>query len=433
MYVKEIKTRNIKLLHRGDLSFVRPDGSLRMWTLLVAVNGLCKTTLLRSIAMAAAGTDRANQLADVPSLPDRRRPEAVARVEADFSFDSNGHPKRFPGLPPSMREPPTVRSSLQIYPERKVFSGTSAYVGADVDREDPLGEAQGSALPGWFVAGYGVERQLPSPLTTRAIDDPLLTRLQPLFGVAPIIGTGFADFFEDDLARKFSGLVRVALVDSQLLPYVRNLELRGRGGVRRSSDLLEANRFILDAGEGKDPLRLPATWLSQGYQAMIAWVADLIGHALLENPELDSLSDITGLVLVDEIDLFLHPLWQITVVSTLKSVFPKVQFVATTHSPMVLPGLEQDEIFLLERRPDGDVEVAAAPAPPKLLTASEIYALFFDVESLYPDDLNLALRDYGALALNPLRSDADEAKLDVLKAFLEEHNVILEFDPVPRA
>ena len=55
-----------------------------------------------------------------------------------------------------------------------------------------------------------------------------------------------------------------------------------------------------------------------------------------------------GLVLIDELDLYLHPLWQVGLVRALKATFPRVQFIVTTHSPMLLPGLERDEIIHLK-------------------------------------------------------------------------------------
>ena len=85
-----------------------------------------------------------------------------------------------------------------------------------------------------------------------------------------------------------------------------------------------------------------------------------------------------GLVLVDELDLHLHPRWQATLVPALKAVFPRLQFIATTHSAMLLPGLDQDEVLVLRLNEEGHVYVAPAPASPSWLTGSEIFDAFFD-------------------------------------------------------
>ena len=63
-----------------------------------------------------------------------------------------------------------------------------------------------------------------------------------------------------------------------------------------------------------------------------------------------------GVVLIDEIDLYLHPSWQATFVSALRRVFPKIQFIATTHSPVILAGLAPHEVVRLQADPEtGDV------------------------------------------------------------------------------
>src|SRR4051812_44447069 len=84
MYVEHVSVSNVKLLRDVELSFVGSDGALRMWTVFVGDNGLCKTTLLQSIALAAAGTDRANQMADVPSFPDRRQEAARVSIHGTY-------------------------------------------------------------------------------------------------------------------------------------------------------------------------------------------------------------------------------------------------------------------------------------------------------------------------------------------------------------
>ena len=69
------------------------------------------------------------------------------------------------------------------------------------------------------------------------------------------------------------------------------------------------------------------------------------------------LAETSGLVLIDEIDLHLHPKWQRDIVPALKRIFPKIQFFATTHSPQVIGEAKPEEIVLLtpqgQKRPSG--------------------------------------------------------------------------------
>lgn len=78
--------------------------------------------------------------------------------------------------------------------------------------------------------------------------------------------------------------------------------------------------------------------LSDGFRAVISMAADLAYRMVRLNPQLGSkaVSDTPGVVLIDEIDMHLHPLWQQTVLIDLMNAFPAVQFIVTTHSPQVL-------------------------------------------------------------------------------------------------
>ena len=70
MYLRALKVHNCKLLRDLDLVFDREDGTgPRMWTVFVGENGLCKTSLLRCIAMAAMGPEISTGLADYPRFP----------------------------------------------------------------------------------------------------------------------------------------------------------------------------------------------------------------------------------------------------------------------------------------------------------------------------------------------------------------------------
>jgi predicted ATP-binding protein involved in virulence len=90
---------------------------------------------------------------------------------------------------------------------------------------------------------------------------------------------------------------------------------------------------------------VPFEYLSDGYRNMLAMVADIAVRCATLNPALKdkAVRETPGIVLIDEIDLHLHPKWQRRVVSDLLAAFPKVQFVATTHSPFIIQSLVPKE------------------------------------------------------------------------------------------
>ena len=98
--------------------------------------------------------------------------------------------------------------------------------------------------------------------------------------------------------------------------------------------------------EWKDKSYIPFNTLSDGQRGLIAMVADIARRACLLNPHLDDkvLEETPGIVLIDELDLHLHPKWQRSIVKNLKKTFPKIQFIATTHSPQIIGECKTDEV-----------------------------------------------------------------------------------------
>lgn len=89
--------------------------------------------------------------------------------------------------------------------------------------------------------------------------------------------------------------------------------------------------------------------LSSGERMLMLLVADLARRAALATPYSQTpLSDATGIVLIDEIDLHLHPRWQRTVLPKLMNIFKKIQFVVTTHSPMLLTGVKTHQVRIIK-------------------------------------------------------------------------------------
>ena len=99
----------------------------------------------------------------------------------------------------------------------------------------------------------------------------------------------------------------------------------------------------------KNDMTLDVRQLSDGERGLLALVFDLARRLSLANPELDNpLRDGKAVVLIDELDLHLHPRWQRTVVEKLTKTFPNCQFIATTHSPQIIGEVSPDKIILLE-------------------------------------------------------------------------------------
>ena len=94
---------------------------------------------------------------------------------------------------------------------------------------------------------------------------------------------------------------------------------------------------------------IPLYNMSTGYRAIMALIMELAYRTVLINPTIDpDLQALEGVVLIDEIDAHLHPKWQWRVLGALRKVFPKVQFIIATHSPIVIASAQNAKLIMLD-------------------------------------------------------------------------------------
>lgn len=158
-------------------------------------------------------------------------------------------------------------------------------------------------------------------------------------------------------------LVSVKNAIHSLIPEFDNLR------VRRSPPRMTVNKTIGDKVE-----ELSINQLSDGEKCLLAMVGDIARRLAIANPSLDDPLQGEGIVLIDEIELHLHPQWQHKIIPRLTETFPNCQFIVTTHSPQVLSHVQPENIYILQSTPDGII--ASHP------------------ESSYGRDSNQILEDY---------------------------------------
>lgn len=450
MYLRSLKVEHLKLFELFSLAFdipkkASPSGAplLRKWTAIIGENGTGKSALLQAIALAAVGMRQVNRLGEgvSPYLRDRRADRdltvdasflhfAGKGVTVDRSLFGMGSPTSGFG----------VQSTVTQAVGESDLSAVSRFVGLRGQTHPdklPLDAIRARNLAGWFVAAYGIARTLPFATDTPRLDQPGVDRLRSLFDPrVAITSTGFATLFRDspDKLERFERALHAALFSSEhLLPGVSSLTIRGEGGSATPGGPSERNRFT--HGPAGAQIDLPLNSLSHGYQSTVAWIADLIGHYTLESTEDFTPDKMRGLVLIDELDLYLHPSWQVVLVRALKRAFPRMQFVFTTHSPLVLAALDpaEDQVVQLTRNAEtGSVEHSVRTEDARLLTASELLKSYFELDDLHPDPVGRMVYDYRYLAANPYRRDEDDAQLAEWRAALKKVGVDPHFEPVPR-
>ena len=130
---------------------------------------------------------------------------------------------------------------------------------------------------------------------------------------------------------------------------------------------------------------VPLNVLSQGTQSIIQWLAHLLlGYAEYYDYPYD-LREKPGILIIDEIDAHLHPSWQRQIIPTLTKQFPNLQIFCSTHSPLMLAGLQEGQVQLLKRNDEGRVTVSRNETDIVGWSADEILRNFLEVPS--PTDL----------------------------------------------
>lgn len=161
---------------------------------------------------------------------------------------------------------------------------------------------------------------------------------------------------------------------------------------------------------------LPFRLLSDGVRNMIGMVADIAHRMAMLNPALEDFvtTETAGVVLIDEIDLHLHPSWQRTIVNDLKRTFPKVQFIVTTHSPFIIQSLEEGELRRLQEI-DDDEEVVRDEFVNKSI--EDIAERVMQIEGVQRseklNEMYRAAQQYYSLLQNA--KDASEERIEKLK------------------
>lgn len=128
------------------------------------------------------------------------------------------------------------------------------------------------------------------------------------------------------------------------------------------SSLLEKKLEVLYSSAGiiyrEKGVPLSLAELSEGYRSIIIFVCDLLKRLTESTPDGSDVFNQSGIVLIDEICLFLHPRWQRNIVHKLRELFPNIQFIMTTHSPIIVLGASEDAVIYRIARDEGHTYIS---------------------------------------------------------------------------
>jgi predicted ATP-binding protein involved in virulence len=182
-----------------------------------------------------------------------------------------------------------------------------------------------------------------------------------------------------------------------------------------------AGIFITEEGKKE---KLKFTQLSDGFRNIVALAADIAFRAIQLNPHLgeEAVIKTPGIVLIDEIDMHLHPNWQKRIVEDLKNSFPNIQFVATTHSPFIIQSLRAEELRIL----DEDIEISTDPIRNSI---EEIAEQEMGVDDVKRSKVFNEMKRRAAEYFDLIKNGASNEQISKAKQKLDELRILYNNDP----
>jgi hypothetical protein len=341
MYIKKVKIKKIRSIDSFSMNFPSPAG----WHVLIGDNGAGKSSIIKSIALTLIGSDEITAIK--PNWINWLQWQAE-KGSIELTLEKNDDLDLLSPNTPST----TSEIECSIFFNRKEAN----YVTLDLPTEPDKSILQMEiwrSRNGWFSAGYGPFRRFTGGSTDygTVFENPSFSRLAShlsLFGedvaltevTKWLINLQFQTL-ENKISGNFLENLKKFINSSDFLPHGSQLSSISSDGV------------IFKDGNGAE---ISVTQMSDGYRSILSLTFELIRQLIRVYGEERIFSNITnnrmeidvpGVVLIDEIDVHLHPTWQTRIGQWFTKFFPKIQFIVTTHSPLVCRACENGSIWRL--------------------------------------------------------------------------------------
>ena len=387
MFLKKLTLNNFKCLSNIELSFEKNQTINRKWTLILGENGTGKSNILKSIALVTSGSNALGEL--------------LGNTDSWIKFNEKTC---------------TIKAELETKRgEERIISlqfnrgdNLSKIISNNKESLHLIDDAIENADRNYFVVAYGASRRLSNEVFSnfeksrsgRSIN------VRNLFDNASTLNPLTAWIIELDYRSGNEGinLVKEALKD--FLP-----------GITFHSIDKERKQVMFQTVDGLIPL----DQLSDGYQNMAAWIGDLLFRITETFKDYKKPLEARGLLLIDEVDLHLHPKWQRRLLDFVGNKLPNFQVVATTHSPLTAQQADTGELFALKRNDNNVVEIIPFNGSPKSLLVNQLLMTpVFGLETDESYEVQQAKEEYEVLkSKGDSLSSGDKEKMKVVKQKLK--------------
>ena len=344
MNIKGIDIRNFKAFEKRQFTF-DPN-----FNVAIGNNAAGKSTLLHAVEVALGGY---LQCLDIPGIPSNRRQFKKTEVFSKWNDESKSYISNLSPTSISVQVAfPSVQKDIQwtrVMLKNNTTSHNRREAGELMEVVSDLIESNQNCtkiIP--IVASFGTTRKDAQLRKGKKAQSRRTAREKAFLGSL----TEKVDFnaviewlhnYDSDLkyGKVFAG-TKEAIIETieRTIPFLKNVSYNSY------YQELEAE-IAIDQNEIGKTLH---SNMSDGLKAMLNMVAELAFRCVILNGFLkeDAVVKTPGVVLVDEIDMHLHPNWQRRVVEDLKIAFPKIQFIVSTHSPFIIQSLKKEELIVLE-------------------------------------------------------------------------------------
>ncbi|MEO0043286.1 MAG: hypothetical protein RL329_2734 [Bacteroidota bacterium] len=341
MWVEKLTLENIKCFENCEIVLGTPKKCFK-WVTFLGENGGGKSTALQALALLLAGPENVRPLFNLPNswLKDEYRAGKIGVTLHKGAQD----PGKWGG---EARETKTFNYHYWMTgTQRLEIQGTDYNEPTILEPKENrhLSWLRSNALLprslGWFSAGYGAFRRL-----TRKGGQIIVPKLQ-----TPLRYTNFLTQFEEDEP--------LSAFENWLVFLKFRILMNGENGkkARKQYDLgiqvidallPQGNKFEKIDENGQiwfdmNGVSSPTIALSDGYRSILALSGDLVWRLIEAFPDSDAPLKEEGVVLIDELDIHLHPSWQRQIANRLQTIFPNLQFIVATHSPLIAAGAGKD-------------------------------------------------------------------------------------------
>ncbi len=373
MWIKKLEITNIKCFDKLELSFEHPTRKLDpenkepepyRWITLLGENGAGKSTVLQCAGLLLAGPEAASDLLSRPHgwLKDRAAPSG-GKIKITIHQDTqevSGADQKTSEMDQGVYD---LRSRARDFTYSYYVTGYEPIKVQNIPYREPQivmersttlnwlrTNALYSGAQGWFAAGYGPFRRLSKKDDVIAPTLPSIKRSSnflSLFNEDEPISSyeQWLAYLESQKDRSGEDIQKALELIHAILPELlpRQQDYAGQEQKITPEGVDERNRARLRMSE-REIISSPG-W-ADGFRSVVAFAGDLIWRLFSTFPHLADITKASGVVLVDELDTHLHPSWQRYIPSWLQKTFPNLQFIVSTHSPMIAAGAGSNALTL---------------------------------------------------------------------------------------